>query len=198
MKHCPTCNNTYSDTTLAFCLTDGTPLVSDSVDTDDSSRTLASPTPPLQQYAPSQQWSQSPVRSGMNPKVMIGALIGLVLVAGIGVGIYLIVKSSGPSTPTATWKAFYAAAQKRDGAAMRKLMSKKLLDTIQKIAKSQPLDDFISTDTAGQVGERLTAETRNEIIDGNHATIEVKQASSDSWRKIPLVKEDGSWKLYPD
>ncbi len=30
MKKCPSCNNTYSDETLNFCLTDGTVLVSDS------------------------------------------------------------------------------------------------------------------------------------------------------------------------
>ena len=44
-KRCPTCNRSFDDETLSFCLEDGTPLVSDSAGRADSQETLVSPSP---------------------------------------------------------------------------------------------------------------------------------------------------------
>jgi hypothetical protein len=45
VKRCPTCNRTFEDETLSFCLDDGTPLVRDSPGRADSQETLVSPSP---------------------------------------------------------------------------------------------------------------------------------------------------------
>ena len=47
MKRCPTCNRTFADDTLSFCLDDGTPLVRDAAGRADSQKTLVSPSPSL-------------------------------------------------------------------------------------------------------------------------------------------------------
>jgi hypothetical protein len=59
MKRCPTCKRTFEDDTLAYCLDDGSPLVSEA--RPDSEPTIVSPppsppvqTPPPTQFAPYQ------------------------------------------------------------------------------------------------------------------------------------------------
>ena len=47
MKRCPTCNRSFDDDTLSFCLEDGTPLVRDSASRANSQETLVSPSPSL-------------------------------------------------------------------------------------------------------------------------------------------------------
>jgi hypothetical protein len=45
MKRCPTCNRTYSDPSLNFCLDDGTPLASDAPSGPDPNATIRYPPP---------------------------------------------------------------------------------------------------------------------------------------------------------
>ena len=45
MKRCPTCNRTYADLSLNFCLDDGTPLTSDAAPTTDLNATVRYPPP---------------------------------------------------------------------------------------------------------------------------------------------------------
>ena len=45
MKRCPTCNRSFEDESLSFCLDDGTPLIADSGGRADSQATLVSPAP---------------------------------------------------------------------------------------------------------------------------------------------------------
>ncbi|HKC63040.1 MAG TPA: nuclear transport factor 2 family protein [Pyrinomonadaceae bacterium] len=54
MKRCPTCQRTYADDTLRFCLEDGTPLVSDSALSSDATLLLdsASTEPPPTEILP--------------------------------------------------------------------------------------------------------------------------------------------------
>ena len=46
MKRCPTCNRTYADLSLNFCLDDGTPLTTDAATTTDLDATIRYPLPP--------------------------------------------------------------------------------------------------------------------------------------------------------
>ena len=39
---------------------------------------------------------------------------------------------------------------------------------------------------------------RNEKIEGDTATIELKNATTNNWQTVPFVKEDGNWKLALD
>lgn len=45
MKHCPTCQRTFEDDSLSYCLDDGTPLAAENSRRPDSDETLVTPTP---------------------------------------------------------------------------------------------------------------------------------------------------------
>lgn len=90
------------------------------------------------------------------------------------------------SSPTEAWKLFYAAAQKKDVAAMRKVLSKSFLEH----AKT---DDYIKA-FGEALAETETSATRNEQINGDKATIEI-QSTEGKWEPGNLIKEDGSWKI---
>ncbi len=112
MKRCPSCNRTYTDVSLNFCLEDGTPLISDASPSFDPHATVrytqppttkeAPPTeayqpeqprlnraPEMAQPRPSPQWSPTP--HYMQPQKKSNAvwwvLGGVVIVAVIGVGL---------------------------------------------------------------------------------------------------------------
>jgi Domain of unknown function (DUF4440) len=65
MKRCPTCNQTFADDTLSFCLEDGTPLVAEQATTGDSEATLVSPSA-----------DQPTVKSGLPPTQSYGGIGG--------------------------------------------------------------------------------------------------------------------------
>ena len=72
MKRCPTCNRTFEDETLSFCLEDGTPLVRDSAGRADSQETLVSPSPALSpagatgNLPPTQNYGELPGKATIN------------------------------------------------------------------------------------------------------------------------------------
>ncbi|MEO6390218.1 MAG: DUF4878 domain-containing protein [Pyrinomonadaceae bacterium] len=123
------------------------------------------------------------------------ALAAVVLFAG-GCSLF-----SG-SSPTATFKAFYEASKKKDAAAIKKTMSKGTIEMMEKMAKDsgKSLDDMLKeSKTSGKDTPEKMPETRNEKIDGDKATLEVKRTESGSdWDTMPFVKEDGEWKLAFD
>lgn len=65
MKRCPTCNQTFADDTLSFCLEDGTPLVAERPTTRDSDATLVSPSA-----------EQPTIKSGLPPTQSYGGMGG--------------------------------------------------------------------------------------------------------------------------
>jgi hypothetical protein len=58
------------------------------------------------------------------------------------------------------------------------------------------LDESLKKDDGR--GLKEMPETRNEKIEGDTATLEVKNAATNDWDKTPFVKEDGKWKLALD
>ena len=67
MKRCPTCNRTYADLSLNFCLDDGTPLTTDAATTTDLNATIRYPAPrdtseppPTEIYRPTPAAAPSP------------------------------------------------------------------------------------------------------------------------------------------
>jgi flagellar hook-associated protein FlgK len=103
------------------------------------------------------------------------------------------------STPTATFKAFYEASKKKDAAGLKKTLSKGTLDMFDKLAKEQnkSTDDMLKDVDKDSQSERLP-ETRNEKINGDTATLEVKDDKTDKWDTLPFVKENGEWKIALD
>jgi hypothetical protein len=121
-------------------------------------------------------------------KPLIWALIALLLMAA---GC-----SKAGSSPTATARDYYEAARKKDVAAMKSLMSKKLLDLLDKAVKTQnkSLDDLLRENSDAEPPPP-TFESRNEKVNGDNASLEVNQDGKGRWQTINFVKEDGAWKI---
>lgn len=115
MKRCPSCNRTYTDVSLNFCLEDGTPLISDAAPSFDPHATVrytqpptSSAPPPTEIYrekallnqvpemgqprtSPS-QWGSTPYVQPQKKSNAVWWIVGGVLVVGIiGVGLIIMV-----------------------------------------------------------------------------------------------------------
>lgn len=104
------------------------------------------------------------------------------------------------SSPTATLKAFYEATQKKDPEGIKKTLSKGTLEMLEGFAKAQnkTLDESLKSGLASDTNSDKMPETRNEKIDGDKATLEVKNEKTGQWESVPFVKEDGTWKIAFD
>jgi hypothetical protein len=128
MKRCPTCNRTYADLSLNFCLDDGTPLTSEAAPTTDLNATIRYPPPretseppPTEIYRPGPtaappprpttpppppppQWSPSPAPPARKSNAIwwiFGGVAALVVI-GVGLVVMLIALASlGSNTNTA-------------------------------------------------------------------------------------------------
>jgi hypothetical protein len=91
MKQCPTCKNTYTDDSLAFCLSDGTALVSSQ--TEEVTQQISAANNPIRvNIAPETSpnaftpaFQQQPQQKG-GKGWLIGLLVGLFLFAIVGIG----------------------------------------------------------------------------------------------------------------
>jgi len=103
------------------------------------------------------------------------------------------------STPTATFKAFFEASKKKDVAGMKKALSKGTLDMIDKLAKEQnkSTDDMLKDIYKEEDKSENIPETRNEKVNGDTATLEVKDKTG-KWDTLPFAKENGDWKIALD
>lgn len=100
-----------------------------------------------------------------------------------------------PSTPLETLKAYTAAIKKKDLTTMKLLLSDASIKMAEAEAKAQnvTLDEIVKRETL--FGENQTSvEYRNEKIEGDKATIEMKD-SSNLWNTVQFVKEEGIWKI---
>lgn len=104
--------------------------------------------------------------------------------------------TSTAATPTDAYKAAYAARKSKDVTALKKLMSKDIMEFFTEISglgeKKQTIDELLME--LCEKPQAPTAEARNEKIDGDHATIEYLDEKGD-WSTMDFVKEGGGWKL---
>lgn len=100
-----------------------------------------------------------------------------------------------PKTPLETLQTYAAAYKKKDYTTMKKLLSDATIKMHQQAAKDQnvTLDDIVQRETLF-LPDQKTAEFRNQKIDGDKATLEMKDASG-IWNMVNFVKEEGIWKL---
>jgi len=100
-----------------------------------------------------------------------------------------------PSTPLETFKTYVKAIKAKDTTTMKVLLSGATMQMHAKEAKSQQtnVDEIVKRQTLYAEGQR-TVEYRNEKIDGEKATLEVKN-SYGGWQKVPFIFEDGAWKI---
>ncbi|HXH69227.1 MAG TPA: hypothetical protein VNI60_02655 [Pyrinomonadaceae bacterium] len=100
-----------------------------------------------------------------------------------------------PSTPLETLKAYTLAIKKKDSTQMKLLLSDASIKMAELEAKAQnvTLDEIMKRETLFSENQR-TVEHRNEKVDGDRATIEMKD-SFDTWITVPFVREEGVWKI---
>lgn len=87
------------------------------------------------------------------------------------------------------------AIKKKDPTEMKLLLSKGTLKMAEDEAKAQntTVDEIIKRETLFTEAQRRV-EFKNEKIDGERATIEVKN-SFGQWDTVPFNREDGEWKI---
>lgn len=82
---------------------------------------------------------------------------------------------------------------------MKSLLSRSSLDLIEKSAKTQntTTDEILRKESSVKI--QNVPETRNEKIEGEAATVEVKNETTGEFdMKMPFVRENGAWKLARD
>lgn len=126
----------------------------------------------------------------MNTRRILALILALTLLALAAVAC-----NKGGSSPTATYKAAYAAIKNKDTAAFKKLMTKKDLQDIEDEAKkANKSSDEMLKQLMEAVPLAKSDESKDEKIDGDKATLQVKN-EKDAWENINFVKEDGEWKM---
>ena len=100
-----------------------------------------------------------------------------------------------PSTPLETLKTYGNAFKKKDLTTVKLLLSQETLKMHEQEARAQnvTIDDIVSRDTLFSENQER-AEFRNQKIEDNTATIEMKD-STGLWNTVPFVKEEGAWKI---
>lgn len=100
-----------------------------------------------------------------------------------------------PSTPLETLKAYTTAIKKKDTTTMKLLLSKETIKMHEQEAKTQnlTLDDIVKRETLFLPDQKVV-EFKNEKIDGDKATIEMKNQYG-SYDTVYFVKEEDGWKI---
>lgn len=104
-------------------------------------------------------------------------------------------KEMKPSTPLETLKSYTLAVKRKDTTTMKLLLSDASIQMAQTQAneKNTTLDEIVKNETF--FTENPTrVEFRNQKIEGERATIEIKNAF-DSWDTVAFVLEEGVWKI---
>lgn len=102
------------------------------------------------------------------------------------------VRTINPATPAESVREFSEAVRWKDYEAVKKLLSRA---TVAELEKTSSVKAFV--DNAREFN-RGAPETRNERIDGNTATIEVKDPAyerEEKWTTLKFIREDGIWKI---
>jgi len=124
---------------------------------------------------------------------------GILIIAVLLVGCNANQPSPPAGSPGDVLKQYVAASQKQDIQAMKSLLSKSSLLYIEEKARPMKLnvDDVLRKET--EIKLQAEIETRNEKIEGDTASVEVKNPATGEFDiKYPFVKEDGAWKLARD
>jgi uncharacterized lipoprotein len=102
---------------------------------------------------------------------------------------------SKPDTPVETFKTYVTAVKLKDTTKMKLLLSSESIKMHEQEARAQSvtLDDIVQRDPLIMDGQKVV-EFRNEKIEGETATLEVKD-SFGTWTILPFVREENGWKI---
>lgn len=105
-----------------------------------------------------------------------------------------------PKSPTQTMKNFVEATQKKDVEGVKKSLSSGSLKMMEGLAKIQgkTLDETIREGEAGENEYKQVPEMRNEKIEGDAGTLEVKNEKTGEWETLYFVRETEEWKIALD
>jgi hypothetical protein len=100
-----------------------------------------------------------------------------------------------PLTPLDTLKSYTTAIKRKDTTSMKLLISDASLKMAEQQARAQntTVDEVVKEEVLFTESQNRL-EFRNEKIDGDHATIEVKN-SFESWDTVAFILEQGVWKI---
>ncbi len=90
---------------------------------------------------------------------------------------------------------YYAALQKKDDAALRKVYSQETLKSLEADMKSENKTSLVEFITELEPVPDKPFETRNEQIQGDTAIAEMRGGSYPNGIKIKFVRENGEWKM---
>jgi len=118
-------------------------------------------------------------------------LLSLTVLSGLFIGC----GSNEPASPLQTFKTYTKAVKQKDTESMKVLLSNDTIKMHEQEAKAQgvSLNEIIKRETLISP-DQTTVEYRNEKIEGDKASLEVKDPYG-SWETVPFVKEDGVWKI---
>ena len=98
-------------------------------------------------------------------------------------------------SPTEAVRGYYEAGMRKDVAGVKRLLSRQSLQLLEEIAERQGKTlDQLFTEAAAMDARKSPPEFSNERIDGDTAFVDIK-TQGEPLRTMPLVKEEGEWKL---
>jgi hypothetical protein len=107
-------------------------------------------------------------------------------------------KSADPAeSPSAAYRAAYEARKTKNLPGLKMLISKEASRILTEMGQADPKNKQTLDDMLKELFEEPqapTADTRNEQINGDKASVEYLDEKGD-WQKMDFIKEDGIWKL---
>jgi hypothetical protein len=98
-------------------------------------------------------------------------------------------------TLTPIVQGYYAALQKKDEAAVKKFLSQAAIKYNEGAMKEEKKTSLLALLEENESPIEEKRELRNEKIEGDTATAEMKGGSLGVWTPIKFVKENGEWKF---
>ncbi len=104
-------------------------------------------------------------------------------------------KADAVKSPTEAVEKFVAAVKAKDEDAIKRLLSASSVKTFELMAKTQNTSFFKAVTQEDEETLKVLPEVRNETIEGDEATLELKDPKRNDWDKLKFVRVDGSWKI---
>lgn len=112
--------------------------------------------------------------------------------------IYMSSCNSGGGDPKAVLTAFFDAMAKKDIPAARKLATKDSKSMFDLMEAGMKMENNTMEDKTNEQFDKTKMEIGDAKIDGDKATVAVKETKSGQSINFILKKEDGSWKVAMD
>lgn len=115
-------------------------------------------------------------------------------------GISTIKKDTGPTTNDAPTfgpvvRMYYEALKKKDDALLKTVLSQEMIKQLEADMKAEKKKGLAAYAAELDQVPETPIEVRNEKIEGDKGTAELKGGTYINWSAIAFVKEDGKWKM---